>query len=128
MPGFSDYAEQQILQHAFGISSWTAQTAWHIKLHTGDPGEAGASNELAGNGYAPVNNTSWAWDSGNSRIKNSALVRFDDLPSATVTHISIHSAATAGNCLAMGALAVSKVVALDSSLEFAIDTIQIELN
>ena len=127
MAGFSDYAEQQVLQHVFGISSYTAPTAWYVKLHTADPGESGANNEVSGGSYAPVNNTSWAWDSGNSRIKNSALIRFDGLPSATITHFSIHSASSGGNCLMTGALGSSQTVTSGSSLEFAVDTLRATL-
>ena len=40
----SNYAELKILDHTTGTASWTAPSGVYLKLHTGDPGEAGTSN------------------------------------------------------------------------------------
>ena len=40
----SNYAELKILDHTTGTASWTMPSGVYVKLHTGDPGEAGTSN------------------------------------------------------------------------------------
>ena len=88
-------------------TSYTAPAAVYVKLHTGDPGEAGTSN-------AAGETTRQAITFGaasNGVITSSALVEWTNVSTTeTYSHVSLWDASTAGNCLAVGALAASKSV------------------
>lgn len=64
--------------------------AWvlEISLHTGDPGEDGNLNELVGQSY--VRKAIAFNAAAGGQMVNTALVRWDDLPAATLTHFVIH--------------------------------------
>jgi len=76
-------------------------TAWnpfssgdpYVSLHTGDPGTTGA-NEVSGGTYVrqqvPFNAAS------GGQVKNTSAINWTLMPTATVTHIGLWTAATAG--------------------------------
>lgn len=79
-------------------STFTAITTAYVKLHTGDPGSAGASNAAAGDttrksvshnaassGSITINGTAGPWTNGGT--------------SETISHISVWDAETNGNFL-----------------------------
>lgn len=77
---------------------------FYVSLHTADPGETGASNELAAaNGYARVSCT---FSVSGSVADNDATIEFGPATAdqGTVTHFAVWDAATSGNCLGYGAL------------------------
>ena len=88
-------------------TSYTAPAAVYVKLHTGDPGEAGTSN-------AAGETTRQAIAFGapsDGVITSSALTEWTNVSTTeTYSHISLWDASTGGNCLAAGALAASKSV------------------
>lgn len=102
----SNYAEGKIAEHLVGKTSWTMPTTVYVALHTGDPGETGASNECAGGSYARQAVT-WGSQSGGV-ISNSVAAAFAGMPAATVTHVSLWDASSGGNCLAVGPLGGSR--------------------
>lgn len=98
-----------------GGSSFTAITTAYVKLHTGDPGSAAASNAAAGSttrvavtqsspsaGAMAQNGTAPSWTNGGT--------------SETITHISVWDASTAGNFLYSVALTASKAWASADTL------------
>lgn len=116
----SNYLELALLDHLFGGADFTRPASVFISLHTANPGETGASSEVAVGAYArkEVVNDGTGWDaaaavSGLGTKKNAAIIQFVDPVGAnwgTLTHFSIWDAATAGNCLISGALTANVVV------------------
>lgn len=88
-------------------TTFTVVAGTFVKLHTGDPGSAGASNAAAGSttrvavtqaaasgGAIAQNGTAPSWTNGGT--------------SETLTHISVWDASTSGNFLYSVALTASK--------------------
>lgn len=107
MAGFSNYLENELLDHALGTGAFTMPSNVYVSLHTADPGETGA-NEVTGGSYARQVATFGAAASGTT--SNSGDLSFTDMPAATVTHVGVWDASSAGNPLFLGALSSAKVV------------------
>jgi hypothetical protein len=98
---FSDYLENKLIAHTYGGAAFTQPTAWWVKLHTGDPGEAGTSNAAAETTRKQV--TSWTVSTNTATSASS--VSWTSYPATeTVTHVSVWDASSAGNCLGSGAV------------------------
>jgi hypothetical protein len=70
-----------------------------VSLHTGDPGETGANNEVTGGTYARQSVT--LTNSGGGAATNStAALDFTGMPACTVTHAALWDASN--NCLWSG--------------------------
>lgn len=121
----SDYYENKILDHMFGNVAFTPPATVYCSLHSADPGETGA-NEISGGSYARQA-ISWAAASGGSK-KNSADITFTNMPAATVTHVGIWDASTAGNFLAGGALTASKTVNAGDTFKIAANDLTLTLD
>ena len=116
----SNYLELAILDHIFGGTAFSVPATVYIGLHTANPGETGATAEVAVGAYArkDVTNDNTGWDaaaavSGLGTTKNAAIIQFTDPSGAnwgTITHFSIWDASSGGNCLVFGALNASVVV------------------
>lgn len=105
--GFSNYAENKILDHALGTTSWTMPTTY-VSLHTADPDEDASGAEVSGGTYARQAASFAAAASGSA--STDADLDFVDMPSATVTHVAVWDASSTGNMIAGGALDSSEVV------------------
>jgi hypothetical protein len=127
MSAFTNYLERKLTEHSLGILAFTMPATVHVALHTADPTEVGNIAELAGGSYARQSAT-FAWNVGNARAQNSALIRFDGLPAGTITHFSIWDAASAGNCLYKGALTANITVASGASAECAANSLTVTLD
>lgn len=126
--GFSNYTREHLAKLTFNVSGGslgTSPSAWYIELHTGAPGNDGTANVVSGGSYARQNCTSWVWDT--NRVENNAVISFAGMPSATVTHFSIHSAVTGGNCFGTGALDSSSAVGAGGTSEFAAGALGFEV-
>jgi hypothetical protein len=121
MADLTDYFEDRTLNYYLntGATQPTAVTSTSVRLHTGDPGEAGTAN-LMGTGtwtnyaHETVNNdgatgTYWSAASG-GQVSNTGIIDFGTATvsggPATATHVSV--ADQAGNVLFKGALDASK--------------------
>lgn len=121
----SNFLEAAILDLVFNATSYAGQSTVYVKLHTGDPGEAGTSN--AATHATRVAMTCGAASGG--AISSDAAVTFTDMDAAeTISHISLWDAETDGNCLWVGALSAAKTVAIGDTLEFASGDIDITLD
>lgn len=78
-----------------------------VKLHTGDPGSAGANNAAAGSTTRPAITHS-ASSGGAIAMSGTAPSWTNGGTSETLTHISFWDANTAGNFLASAALTASQ--------------------
>lgn len=121
----SDYLEPRILDAVFNNTALQI-AATYVKLHTGDPGEAGTSNAFAD---ATRIAASWAAASGGT-ITTDAAVTWTNLSSGAgpLTHISIWDADTAGNHLWNGALTQSKAVNAGDDFTIATGDIDVTLD
>ena len=113
----SDYAENKIADHLLSKTSWTMPSQVYVKLHTGDPGEAGTANAAgettrqAANWYRSHPSAS----SGSASL--SGTVSWTGVSTGeTYTHVSLWDASSGGNCLASGAMGSS--VAVSSGYNF----------
>jgi hypothetical protein len=107
-----------------------------LALHSADPTDAAAANELSGGGYArvaiPVADASWSAPAANgatTRISNAGTISFAETTGSagTATYFSLRDAATAGNILHHGALGASRALtAAGIILTFAPGTITID--
>lgn len=99
MPDLSTYAANSILNHYFRNQAFTPVATVYLSLHTADPGLTGAS-EVAGGSYARQAITFGV--AASKSITSSNTVDFTGMPAATVTHLGIWDASTAGNFYAGG--------------------------
>lgn len=121
MTALSDHAEQLLLTWMCTTGAATRPSAWHLQVHTGDPGEAGTANVLAGQARQSF---TWAAPTGGVAA-NAAAINVTMTVGGTISHISIYDAATGGNCLAKGALTSARAVT--SGDTFTIPTGQLTL-
>jgi hypothetical protein len=121
----SNYYEDKILDHMLRGTAFTPPTAVYVSLHSADPGETGA-NEISGGSYARKQVTFNAPSGGS--MTNSNLLRWDNMPAVTVTHVALWDAATGGNCLWTGALTASVTVSAGASFEIAPGNLTVTLD
>lgn len=88
-------------------STFTVVAGTFVKLHTGDPGSAGASNAAAGDTTRKTV-TQAAASSGAIAINGTNPVWTNGGTSETISHISVWDASTSGNFLYSVALSASQ--------------------
>lgn len=79
-----------------GGTAFTAPAAFWVKLHTGDPGAAGANNPSA---VVTRKQVTWSAASGGSKSQASAPSSWAMTTTETITHLSFWDASSAGNFL-----------------------------
>jgi hypothetical protein len=88
-------------------TAFTAPTTFAVKLHTGDPGSAGANSAAAGD--TTRKSVTWSAASGGSKSMSSMSGSWTNGgTSETLSHISMWDATSAGNFLASAALTSSQ--------------------
>ncbi len=125
---FSNFLEDEVLDHVFRNSSYTPPTTVYAALYTATPSDAGGGTEVSGNNYGRAAITFGASSGG--AISNSSAVTFPT-PSGswgTVTHFGVFDASTTGNLLAWGALSASRSPANGDTVQFAIGELDITLD
>ena len=110
----SNYAENKILDHLAGVTSWTMPTTLYIQLHTADPGEDGTSSVATESTRKSV---SWGSASSGSISASAAISWVNVSTEETYTHWSIWDASTSGNCLWTGALSSSASMLVGESFQ-----------
>lgn len=106
----SNYLEDAVanaLRGGGNGTSFTAPASVYVKLHIGDPGEAGTAN-AAGNTTRQA--VTFGASSGGVITSNADVTWTNVSTSETYSHVSLWDASSAGNCLGSGALAASKAV------------------
>jgi len=110
MSGLSDYAEEAVLE-ALLLNTALQVTTPYVSLHTADPGDSGAANELSDSGYARKAASFSNPTAGAGTTSNSADITFNAIADATtytVTHVGIWDSVSGGNLLLTAALTTSK--------------------
>ena len=111
MGSFSDYLENEILDHILEVGSYTPAATVYIGLSTADPLDTAAGlAEPVGNNYAREAITFAAASSRS--VASSGTITFNQASGSwgTITHYAIFDALTNGNMLAHGSLSASKAV------------------
>jgi hypothetical protein len=133
MGSFSDYLENELLDHAFKTGAYTPATHLYIALSksTLDDTVTGTiAGELSGGAYARTVCDTWDAASAGA-TENTQVVTFAQATAdwGTVTNFAIIDAITAGtgNVLAYGALTAAKLVESGDTLKFATGDIDITL-
>lgn len=131
MGSFSDYWENEILDHLFGNGSYTPPTIY-LALSTADPGDDGTGlSEPSGNGYARAVTAASDWNAASGgALDNANVIEFPEATGAwgTITHFALLDAASGGNLLAHGALSQSKTIASGDTARFAAGDLEINLD
>jgi len=119
---FSNYWENEILDHLFGKGTYTPPTIY-VGLSTADPGDDGSGlAEPSGNGYARVETSAADWNTASGgALDNANDITFPEATGSwgTITHFALFDAATGGNMLAEGALSASKAIDAGDTAKFA---------
>lgn len=122
----SNYAENKILDHTFGVAAFTQPAGIYVKLHIGDPGEDGTGNPAAETDRVQA---TFGTAASGGTISNTAAIQWTGLAATeTLTHLSLWDASTAGNCLWTGALTSSVSVNSGGTFTIAIGDLDCSLD
>lgn len=130
MASASDYLEAAVLDHIFGITTFTDPASLYVALFTAAPSDSGGGTEVSGNAYArvQVTNDGTTWTRTTSTISNAIAITFAAPSPAnwgTVTHWGVFDAASAGNLLFHAALTNSRSTSVGVALSFAIGALTV---
>ena len=118
----STYAGNLVLDWLLSTATATRPTAWYLSLHTADPGLTGANEVVVGTDADYVRKAMTFAAAATLAKASNASATWTAASGATtyvVTHIGIWDAATAGNFLAGGQLAVAETVVASGTLNLA---------
>ncbi len=120
----SNFGENAILDAIFNNSA-LQEASRFVKLHIGDPGEAGTANAAGETTRKSV--TGAAAASGTFTSVND-LTWTSVSTSETLSHISIWDDLTAGNCYWTGALSVAKAVVAGDTFTIATGSLTVSVD
>lgn len=130
MAGFSDYAENKILDHIVGKTSFTMPTAY-LALFTTAPTDAGGGTEVSGGSYARVTTAGadWGAASGGANTNANTLT----FPTATgnwgtIVAAGLYDASSSGNLLIWNNLTANKTVTSGDTISFPAGNIDFTLD
>lgn len=110
-----DYAGNAALEHVTGRTAMTSPAGLFVQLHTGDPGD---------DGTAAVANLSTRTAAGafsaaaSGATDNDAAIAFTGTATETISHASVHDAATNGNAYWNFNVDTPQAVAVSEAIEF----------
>jgi hypothetical protein len=130
MAGFTNYAEDLVLDWLLTNASATRPTAWYVALYTVAPGESGGGTEVSGGSYARTAVTFTVSGTAPTTASNSSAVEFPTATASwgTVVAAGIYDADTSGNLLAFANLTTSKTVDSGDVLRFNTGEIDVTLD
>ncbi len=120
MGSFADYAENKILDHITGKSSFTMPTAY-MALSTTTPTDAGGITEPSGGAYARVATAAATWNSASGgSTSNTNIITFPQATAGwgTIIGWALYDAASGGNMLVHGSLTTFITVSGGDTLQF----------
>ena len=130
MSEFSDYLENELLDHLMGKGEYTPPTVY-VALSTADPTDDASGLSEPSDGYARVETEAADWNAASSgSIDNANDISFPEASGSwgTITHVALYDAATNGNMLGYSALDSSQAVASGEILKFAAGDLAISLD
>ena len=104
--------------------AWTEPADFYVKLHTGDPGAAGASNAA---GETTRQQGTFSAASGGAITNSAALTWTNVSTTETVSHVSFWDAAAAGTFLGSDALNTSRALTAGDSFEISTGEVDISV-
>lgn len=122
---FSNFLEQELLDHVFAGAAYTPPTNIYVKLHLGDPGEDGTANPAA---ETDRQTASFGVAAAGSIVTDTDIDWLSVAASETYSHVSLWDAATAGNCLGSGALTASVVVTAGDNFKIPAGDLSVTLD
>ncbi len=130
MAGFTNYAEDLVLDWLLTNGAATRPTAWYVALYTVAPGEAGGGTEVSGGSYARTAVTFTVSGTAPTTASNSSAVEFPTATGSwgTIVAAGIYDADTSGNLLAFANLTTSKTVDSGDVLRFNTGEIDVTLD
>jgi hypothetical protein len=130
MAGYSDFAENKLIDHTTGKTSWTMPSVW-VGLYTATPSDAGGGTECTGGSYARKSTAGSDWNAAASgSTSNAAIITFVTPTGSwgTATHFGLFDAASAGNLLMWAALTTPQAIGSGNTVTFAIGALVITLD
>lgn len=134
MGSFSNYLENELLDHIFGCGNrnYTPPTNIYAALSTADPGEAGAGlAEPSGGSYARVQTAATDWNvAASGAVDNANPITFPEATGdwGSITHFALFDALTGGNMLGYGALTVGKSIGIGDTAKFSAGDLDVSLD
>jgi hypothetical protein len=123
--GLAPAIAQSILDALCRSVVWAEPAAFYIKLHTADPGVAGAT---AAFGDATRKAVTFSAAAADGTITSSADVNWTNVSAAgTVTHVSFWDASSAGTFLGSDDLAVSRTLAIGDNFTILAGDVDLSL-
>lgn len=128
MTAFSNFLENELLDHTLAVAAYTAPGTVYLALYTSDPGDDNSGTEVSGGGYARQVISFNAASAGSASSSTEETFTASGGNWGNITHIGILDASTAGNLLYHGALSSSKTVNDGDSLVFSSGDVTITLD
>lgn len=119
----SNFLENELLDTLDGSGSAYSASATYLKLHLGDPGEAGTGSPAANTSRKVV---AFNVASGGSKASTATVEWLNVSTTETYTHWSLWDNSTAGNCLWYGALSSSASVTAGDTFEITALTLTLD--
>lgn len=127
--GFTEYTAKNVLEHVVGKTAF-AMPAAYVALYIGDP--LGSGVEVSGTGYARVATVGTDWNAATFASPTASITNAVDIDFGaaggdwgTVDYVALFDAATVGNMLASGDLAVARPVVSGDPVKFPASTLTI---
>ena len=131
MGSFSNYLEDELLDHIFGKGSYAPPTIY-VALSTADPLDDGSGlAEPSGGGYARVQTAGTDWNAASAgAIDNANAITFNEATSSwgIITHFALMGATSGGNMQVHGVLSESKSIGSGDTAEFAAGDLDVSLD
>jgi hypothetical protein len=128
---FSNYLENEVLDHVFGKGSYTPPTIY-VGLSTADPGEDGSGiAEPSGGSYARVQTSASDWNTASGgAIDNANDITFPEATASwgPIAYFFLIDSDSGGNVLGYGALSSSKAIGSGDTAKFAAGDLDVTLD
>lgn len=126
MGAFADASKNQMLDAYVGRTTYTANAAFYVKLHTGSPGSAGTTNAATETTRQAVTFGSAA---ASGAISNTAAITWTNVSTTeTITHVSFWTASSGGTFLGSDDLPSSKALTAGDTLTIAIGDLDLTIS
>lgn len=130
---FSDFLENELLDHVLGNAAYTAPATVYIALYTAAPTDAGGGTEVSGGSYArlSVTNNATNWPAASAGAKDNGVALTFAAATAswgTVVAFGIFDAVSAGNMLLWADLTTSKTINNGDTAQFNANDLDVTLD
>lgn len=122
---YSDYLKNKVLDHLWGITSFTPPGTLYFAVFTARPSGSGGGTEVA-TARISLTNNSTSWSAAASQVKrNAATVDWGTAASdwGAILGIGIFDASSGGNLLAYGDLSTPRTILTGNPFSLAISAI-----